>query len=783
MHFINRQSFDRISRQCGLLMSLGALACSSVKAAEAPPSSELETIEVFAQSPLDTRRSDAFRSTANGQSLSADDLSEPGRHAMGNALEKLGGVFASDATGSPFQPDWFYRGYSVSPLLGLPQGLAVYQDGVRVNEAFGDVVNFDLIPLVALRSADLIPGSNPVFGRNTLAGALSLTTKSGFDSPGLTMELSGGEFGRRGGSMEYGLAGERAALYIAADTFAEDGWRDYSNSRVARGFVRGSWLPDDRSTLDLSFSGAHNRLRGNGAAPRELLEQEGRDAVFTYPDQTEPDLAFVNLTGTRALENGARLSGNAYYRRSLTRAFNGDGTEFEECEDPANVSAGGDPYLCEAEDDEEEVVTDLDLDPVVASLDNDSATQNRSRTQQDVHGLSMQIERTFGQHSLLAGLSADFGDVHFTSDTELGRLTAQRGTVGSGIYVAESLVNVRADNDSQGLYLMDVWRLSEAMQITAAARWNRTVIELKDQMPDGDLSGKHQFNRINPMLGATYELSPNWIVFGSAAQSTRAPTPVELTCANPDDPCRLPNGFVDDPPLDEVVTHTFELGLRQANPTWSGSVALFSALSRDDIIFITNGDLTNAGYFDNVGRTLRQGFEMGLEWTLSAHWQASLQYTALMAEFRDAFLVNAPNHPLRDASGEADPSTQIVRRGNRIPLIPRQQGRLALEWSDNRFEFGAEMLGRSNSRFRGDESNLDNDQLSGFVLVNINAAWKPTKLVTFFASVDNLFDRDFETFGVYGEGDEVLGDEFEDAYRFVGAGNPVSVQGGVRLRF
>ena len=174
---------------------------------------------------------------------------------------------------------------------------------------------------------------------------------------------------------------------------------------------------------------------------------------------------------------------------------------------------------------------------------------------------------------------------------------------------------------------------------------------------------------------------------------------------------------------------------------------------------------------------------MGLEWTLSAHWQASLQYTALMAEFRDAFLVNAPNHPLRDASGEADPSTQIVRRGNRIPLIPREQGRLALEWSDNRFEFGAEMLGRSNSRFRGDESNLDNDQLSGFVLVNINAAWKPTKLVTFFASVDNLFDRDFETFGVYGEGDEVLGDEFEDAYRFVGAGNPVSVQGGVRLRF
>ena len=759
---------------------LPACALFALIAAEPGKAAEIETIEVIANSPVGPARGDAQRATGNAQSLDSEELTRPGHRAIGDALQDLGSVFVTDATGNPFQPDLVYRGYSISPLLGLPQGLAVYQDGVRINEAFGDTVNFDLVPLIALQRADLIPGSNPVFGRNTLAGALALTTKTGFDAPGLGVELSAGEFGRRSIGAEFGVASKTTALYLSAENFREHGWRDYSDSRATRFFARGTWLPDEATQLDLSLNTADNRLRGNGAAPLELLEEEGRSAVFTYPDETRPKLAFINLHGSRKLDGDITVSGGTYYRRNRTHTFNGDGTEFEECQDPANQ-----PFLCEEEDDEEEVVEDLDGNPVVADDDNDSATQNRSFTRQESYGVSVQAEKAFGAHKVAAGATVDFGAIKFGSDTELAALTESRGTVGSGIYVGESVVDVHADSDSVGVYLMDTWRATERLELVAAGRFNHTRVELRDQIPDGDLSGKHRFSRFNPMLGASFVLVPNWTTFGSVSQSTRAPTPVELTCANPDDPCRLPNGFVDDPPLDEVVTRTAELGIRHRSSNWSGSLAVFRAVSDDDIIFITDGELTNTGYFDNVGKTLRQGVELGADWRIGGGFKAGLQLTALTAEFRESFLVNSPNHPLRDADDEdlPDASTRQVSKGDRIPLIPRLQGRATVGWSSDRFDVDVEALGRGDSRYRGDEANVDSEKVDGFVLVNVGASWRLLPTLWLFAGVDNVFDRDFETFGVYGEGDEVLGDDFEDARRFVGAGAPRMFEAGVRMKF
>ena len=89
------------------------------------------------------------------------------------------GVSVNETQNNPYQPDVLFRGFTASPLLGTPQGLSVFQDGVRVNEPFGDAVNWDLIPVNAIADMILIPGSNPVFGLNTLGGSLSVTTKNG----------------------------------------------------------------------------------------------------------------------------------------------------------------------------------------------------------------------------------------------------------------------------------------------------------------------------------------------------------------------------------------------------------------------------------------------------------------------------------------------------------------------------------------------------------------------------------------------------------------------------
>lgn len=762
------------------LLAASVADASAADADAEPATAEMQTIEVFASAPSGPAHGDAQRAVSNLQSLDSEALSQAGYRSLTDGLQDLGSVFSSDATGNPFQPDLFYRGYSTSPLLGLPQGLAVYQDGVRVNEAFGDTVNFDLVPLIAISRADLVPGSNPVFGRNTLAGALALTTKSGFDAPGLGVQLGAGDFGRASAAVEYGVSSGPVALYLAGEAHEEKGWRDFSRSRVSRVFIRGSWRPDDATRLDLSLSGADNRLRGNAAAPIELLDAEGRDAVFTHPDETRPRMLFANLQGSRRFDGDVTVSAGTHYRRNRTGTFNGDGTEFVACEEPGNAG-----FLCEQEDDGEAVVEDRAGDSVVASDDNASATQNRSRTEQDAYGLSAQIEWPIGAHRIAAGASADFGDIEFGSDTELARLTASRGTIGSRVFVGESVVDVHAANDSLGAYLMDTWRASERLELVVAGRFNHTRIELRDQIPDGDLSGTHRFSRFNPMLGASYRITPGWTAFGSLAQSTRAPTPVELTCANPDDPCRLPNGFVDDPPLDEVVTRTAELGVRHRSGRWAGSAALFRAVSDDDILFITDTGLTNTGYFDNVGETLRQGLELGVDVSLGLGWRAGLQYTALVAEFRDDFLVNSPNHPLRDGLDDdrPDPRTRTVRKGDRIPLIPRQQGRATLGWEDEQLDLELELLARGNSRYRGDEANVDARTIDPFVVANVTATWTPASRLSLFAGIDNLFDRRFETFGVYGESDEVLGAAYEDARRFVGPGAPRRFEAGVRLRF
>ena len=205
----------------------------------------------------------------------------------------LGSVHINEAQNNPFQPDVRFRGFTASPLLGLPQGLATYQDGTRVNELFGDTVNWDVIPQSAIASINLMSGSNPLFGLNTLGGALSLKTKTGFTHPGHDIKLYGGSFIRRVAEFSSGGNNQNLSYFLSGNFFAEDGWRDFSPSEVRQLFGNIGWQ-DNASTLNLSLTLADNELLGNGALPIELLELE-RSAVFTHPDRTENNMLMANL--------------------------------------------------------------------------------------------------------------------------------------------------------------------------------------------------------------------------------------------------------------------------------------------------------------------------------------------------------------------------------------------------------------------------------------------------------------------------------------------------------
>src|ERR1700722_9427550 len=231
------------------------------------------------------------------------------------------GVSASESADNPFQLDINYHGFTASPLLGAPEGLSVYVDGVRVNESFGDTVNWDLIPQSAISTVTLMSGSNPVFGLNTLGGALSLRTKSGHDNPGTEFETYGGSFGRRSFSGETGGEFGNFDYFLAGNYFDENGWRDNSPSRVYQVFGKVGWQ-NDKTDVDLSYTYADTSLFGNGATPQSMLDFR-RQASYT-PDFTANLLSFVNLTGTQFVTDTLLLSGNLYYRHLSTGAVNGN---------------------------------------------------------------------------------------------------------------------------------------------------------------------------------------------------------------------------------------------------------------------------------------------------------------------------------------------------------------------------------------------------------------------------------------------------------------------------
>lgn len=759
------------------------------------PEEVLEVVIVVA--PYDAQLA-RERVAANVQSATAEQIERSQSQDLTELLNRnFGSVSISHAQNNPLQPDVNFRGFTASPLLGLSPGLTVYQNGVRINEPFGDTVNWDLIPLSAIQSVQLFAGANPVFGLNTLGGALSLQMKNGFNYDKTGAEVYGGSFARRGASVQLGGNDGRWGYYGDVDYFEEDGWRDFSPSDALR-FFGGLSLRDTDSTLDLSVALAETDLIGNGSTPAELLAID-RSQVFTHPDRTENTLRQVILEGTRKLSESARIAGNLFYRDIDTDTYNGDGTIFEECDVDGEELLVEDEFTdvnddgeCSSDDDADiEPVLDADGEPIEAELDGEelNAINNIGGRQQENYGASLQ----FGLSSTLAGRANDLtlglayseGRTTFESEVEVSQLLANRGTTRTGIFAAEFVTGVDSEVSTASVYFADTLNLSGRTSLTLSGRYDSTEIDLADRTGESpELNGNHEFQRFNPGIGFTFYPSSALTFFASYSQSARAPTPVELACASEDAPCNLPNAFLADPPLDEVVTTSAEVGVRGEGASglrWNAGV--FHAVSEDDILFQTTGGPTaNVGFFDNVSDTLRAGIELGLSQDVARlHW--SVDYSYLEATFEDDFVVNSPNHPVF----EDDPAApQIVGEdklqvssGADIPGIPSHQLNAGVDFKfTDRFMLGADLEYRTGVFLRGDEVNLL-EKTDDYTILNLRAEFRFSEWLTVFARVENVFDEEYETFGLLGEPDEVF-EDFEDP-RFFGAGPPLGAWLGIRI--
>ncbi len=259
----------------------------------------------------------------NVQSLTAKDIKEAHALSLTDLMNsKLQSVNVNDYQGNPFQMDVQYRGFTAGPQIGTPQGLSVFFDGIRVNEPFGDVVNWDLIPLNALSSFDVFPGSNPIFGLGTLGGALSMKTKDGFSNPGVDAEVLTGSFGRKQLQATGGWNNGTVAGFAAANIFLEDGWRENSPSRVNQVFGKGSYR-GDKLDLNLSTLVVWNDLVGNGLLPSEMYKQD-RNGVYTSPDTTDNRLWQFQLSGSYFVNEKFTITAQAYRRNSKRKQKGAD---------------------------------------------------------------------------------------------------------------------------------------------------------------------------------------------------------------------------------------------------------------------------------------------------------------------------------------------------------------------------------------------------------------------------------------------------------------------------
>lgn len=744
-------------------------------------------IEVIVVTPVQGQAVARSRLAANVQTASQQDIARSHEADLGSFLNRnLGSVHINDIQNNPFQPDVNFRGFTASPLLGTAQGLSVYLDGVRLNQPFGDVLSWDLIPEAAIDTITLMPGSNPLFGLNTLGGALSLRTKDGTGNPGTSLQALGGEFGRQAIEFEHGGNADGMDWYFTGNRYSEDGWRDASPSEIRQLFGK-LGFKGAQGSLTLTAALADNDLQGNGLQELRMLDAD-RDSVYTKPDITGNRGLLFNIAAARELVAGWSLDGNVWLRKIDTGTFNGDLNDdsldqalyrANAAERRALTAAG---YTGFPVTGETAANTPFPKWRCIAqALLNDEPGEkcngiiNTTSTDQDHFGFNLQAsseqELAGRPNVLIVGLTLDASEVSFEQGAELGFLNPDRsitpvGAVADGEQAGEvdgepldARVDLGADTHTWSLFATDTIELDADTHLTLAGRYNETQVENRDSINPGggtgSLDGDHDFRRLNVGLGLTRQFSTGITAYAGLNQGSRAPSAIELGCADPASPCKLPNAMAGDPPLKQVVASTGEVGLRSFGAI-SWNLGAYRTDSRDDILFVAD-DTAGFGYFRNFGKTRRQGVEAGVS-TAIAGITVGANYTYIDATYRSPEVLGGESNSRNEEAEQGFPGVEgeiEIGSGDRMPLIPRQMLKLYAEYPlTANLSVNGDIVAVEGSYARGNENNehepdgtyyLGPGSTSGYAVLNLGAAWQPTRQLNVFLQVNNALDRDYAT--------------------------------------
>lgn len=724
--------------------------------------------------------------------LEREDIRRGGTPDLLASLTRdIAGVTLQDAQNNPWQPNLVYRGFVASPLQGQAQGLAVYLDGGRFNQPFGDTVDFDLIPDAALRRVSLLDAS-PAYGLNALGGTLLIETATGRSDPGFEGTASLGSYGERDASLAAGGSAGAFSAFGAFQYRREDGWRDYSPSKLLNGYAD-IGVDEEWGGIHAKLVAADSDLTGNGVSPVELLAAR-RASVFTWPDNTKNHYGRISLHPWLKLSDTTRIEATLYRQRLQSDSVNGDAADIGQCEDEPGLLCleivGGD----DDEDAGAELLTDAQGNPVPDTLDGEPyGVLNRGSTHtRSMGALTQVVDRRplwGGVNDLALGFSYDGSTTDFATSTELGALTPQRGVNGLGVDIVQedgsiAPVGVTAQTRYWGAFIADSLPLGPSLTAEIGLRYNWAKVRLLDRLGTA-LNGEHRFERLNPGIEFDWQAARGLTLRAGYAETNRAPTPAELSCADPQAPCSLANFFVADPPLKQVVSHGWELGASGRRKVGGWAVHYLLSAYRSDIaddIHYVASEIRGRAYFRNLGATRRQGVELSLE-ARRGGLRVAASYALTDATFRSPLTLPSPANPEADEEGTIE-----VLPGDRLPGIPRHSVTLSVDYDGTvgtrRFSLGGDLIGRSDQVLVGDEANLT-PPVPGYAIVNLRGSVELAPGISLFGELRNAFDAEYATFGTFSEVDEVELAEAPGASdpRAYGPGEPRRWTLGMRGKF
>jgi len=712
----------------------------------APPATPSPSPALYPNTPIPGSGIDPDKVPAFVNTVDANQIEREHSANIANALEKfVPSIVVNEVAGNPFQPSVQFRGFVASPVQGTPQGLAVYQNGIRINEAFGDTINWDLIPTAAIQSVAVI-ANNPAFGLNALGGAINITMKNGFNYHGAEIDTMFGSYGRIQSSAQWGKQIDNWAVYGALEGVHDNGFRNFSPTELRR-FYGDIGYKNDVSEFHLNMGAAQSFIGATATAPAELLDQFW-GATYTNPQTTSNQVGYLNFLGKVEATPTWTIEGSAHVRIFDQQIVDGNPTGTQPCATPTLLCFGDDTTPAFGLNGVQ-LANPFAPGAVLGEID-------RNYTQSTTAGFGLQAtnsDQLFGHNNkFVVGASFDSSVTRFVASAELGTIGPNFVVSGSGIFLGQSgspvsigPVDLRATNQYTGLYALDTFDVTNALTITGGGRFNLANIVLEDQI-GASLNGSDNFNHFNPLIGGTYKITTGLSAYAGYSQANRAPTPLELSCADPAHPCIIAAFLVSDPPLKQVLSQTVEAGFRGSQNTSVGTLGwkfgVFRTDNTDDILAIPSPVLQGFGFFRNVGSTRRQGIET--EVTLKSNaLQFFASYALVDARFLNA-LELASNSPFADANGNVQ-----VLPGNRISAIPRNRVKTSVDYSiTDALKIGGDALLVSSQYFVGDESNQF-PRLPGYAVFNLHSSYQINKTFQVYARMDNILDNRYATYGTF----------------------------------